>query len=294
MFIYHSRFLTRGEVWFDDEPDDTPVDWIYYRQRPRPPAHGRWNFFYTVLIDLTKSPEQLLAEMNEKTVRKIEAADKSDRISWEHCNAGDSKIMDAVERMSNEAAASRKSTPLNRAWLEKLIEAGALDLSATRDTAGDVLTYHLTYVGKERAQDLIAVSPSDPAPNMTMRSKINRANCLGHWKIMLAMKARGLRDYDFGGWYPGTADIRFLGMNAFKESFGGQVVREFECGEIRTLKGWFVLTAARWLAHGGILGRNGNARIGPAPKANIPFPSQLPSIGDEYPSSVIRTPAPNQ
>ena len=266
MFIYRSRFLTHGEVWFDDEPDDTPVDWILYRQRPGPAPRARWNYFHTVLIDLAKKPAELLAEMDVKTARKIDDAEKSDRTRWERCEAKDVNIMDAVERMWNGSAASRKSAPLARAWLDKLIEAGALEVSATRDTAGSVLTYHLSYIGKERAQDLIVVSPPCPLPNLALRNRINRANCLGHWQTMLALKARGLRHYDFGGWYPGKTDLRLLGMNAFKRGFGGEVVREFECVEIRTLKGWVLLTAARMLAHAGILDRFGNGHTGQAPK----------------------------
>ncbi|MDE3066483.1 MAG: hypothetical protein KGJ60_02930 [Verrucomicrobiota bacterium] len=264
MFIYQSRFLIRGEVWFDDEQDDAPVDWIYYRQRPSPVARARSKCFYTLLIDLAKSPEQLRSETEEKTVQKIEAAEKNDRTRWERCEPEDPKIMDEVERMWNESAAARNSAPLDRPWVNKLIEAGALELSATKDAAGRVLTYHLSYVGKNRAQDLIVVSPSSALPNTALRSRINRANCLGHWQTMLALKGRGLRHYDFGGWYPGNTNVRLLGMNAFKKGFGGQVVREFDCQEIRTVKGWIVLTAARMfqrvrLLHG--TGGRGTSRL---------------------------------
>lgn len=264
MFIYQSRFLTRGEVWFDDEPDNTPVDWIYYRQRPSPVARGQLK--YTVLIDLAKNPAQLLAEMDERTVRKIEDAEKSDQIRWERCEAKNPKFMDTVERIWNESAAARNFAPLDRAWLEKLIEADTLEASATRDAAGSLLTCHLSYVGKKRAQDLIAVSTPSGFPNMPLRNRINRANCLAHWKTILALKARGLRHYDFGGWYPGTTDLRLLGMNAFKKGFGGQVIREFECEEIRTFKGWFVLTTARMLARAKILDRIGSGQSSRAPK----------------------------
>lgn len=264
MFIYRSRFLTRGEVWFDDEPDDTPVDWIYYRQRPRPSPRGRWKFFYTRLIDLTREPAQLLAGMEEKTVSKIEAAEKADHIRWEPGDARDPKIMDEVERMWNESAAARKAAPLDRAWLKSLVAAGALEVSTTRDRSGRVLTRHLTYVGKKRAQDLIAVSLPGPHPDAVLRNQINRANCLGHWQTMLNLKKRGIRCYDFGGWYAGATDLRLLGMNAFKKGFGGEVVREFEGGEIRTLKGWLVLSSARLLERAGMLGQDAGAPAGPA------------------------------
>jgi lipid II:glycine glycyltransferase (peptidoglycan interpeptide bridge formation enzyme) len=65
---------------------------------------------------------------------------------------------------------------------------------------------------------------------------------------MLRLKQQGVRYFDFGGWYPGKEDIQLLGANAFKKGFGGQVVREYECEQVLTLKGKVVLTGARLLA----------------------------------------------
>ena len=64
MIIYHSRFLTRGEVWFDNEVTSEPVDWIIFRQRSRPAAKGKWRPFYTRVIDLTQPAEALMAQMD--------------------------------------------------------------------------------------------------------------------------------------------------------------------------------------------------------------------------------------
>src|SRR6266496_4095222 len=253
MLIYRSRFLTRGEVWFDDEPNGTPVDWIYYRQRSSPVAKGRWKYFYTRLIDLAKSPAELLSEMDEKTVQKIEEAEEKDQTRWERCEARESKRMDHIETLWNQFAAATKSPRLDRDWLDKIIEAGALELSAVKDAEGNVLTYHLSYAGKSRAQDLIVVSRYSSVPNSAQRKRINRANCFGHWKNLMSFKERGLRYYDFGGWYPETTDMRLLGMNAFKRGFGGQVVREYDCERIRTLKGWLVLNVARVLKQAKLL-----------------------------------------
>jgi hypothetical protein len=247
MLIFKSRFLTRGEVWFDDEPNGTPVDWIYYRQRSRTVAKGRWKYYYTRLIDLAKSPAELQSEMDEKTIQKIKEAEEKDRTRWECLEARESKRMDAIETLWNQFSAATKSPRLDRNWLDKIIEAGALELSAVNDAEGNALTYHISYVGKRRAQDLIVVSRFSSTPNGALRKRINRANCFGHWKTLLALKERGLRYYDFGGWYPGTTDMRLLGMNAFKKGFGGQVVREYNCEQILTLKGWVVLNTARLL-----------------------------------------------
>ena len=247
VLVYKSLFLTRGEVWFDDEPDGAAVDWIHYRQRSRPPAGSRWRYFYTRLIDLAKSPDELLSEMDERTVRKIRAAEEEDKTRWRRCDPREPRLMDQVEEVWNRYAAARRSARLDREWLNRIIAAGALDLCVASDPRGNMLAYHLAYVAPTRVQQLISVSQYSSSPNAAMRNTINRANCLGHWNNMLAFKDRGVRYFDFGGWYPGKTDIQLLGMNAFKKGFGGQVVREHDCEQILTLKGWIVLTTARIL-----------------------------------------------
>jgi hypothetical protein len=104
----------------------------------------------------------------------------------------------------------------------------------------------------QRARQLIAISPYRPIPDVAWRNAVNRAHCFLHWKNFLRFKAQGIPVFDFGGWYTGTTNIQFLGMNQFKKGFGGQVVREFECEEIRTLKGWLALTGARILKRAGL------------------------------------------
>src|SRR4051812_38776136 len=60
MHVFKSRFLRRGEVWFDQEADRSSVDWIYYRQLPHPVAGAKWTHFYTLLVNLKDSPEALM------------------------------------------------------------------------------------------------------------------------------------------------------------------------------------------------------------------------------------------
>ncbi|PYJ82830.1 MAG: hypothetical protein DME22_17310 [Verrucomicrobia bacterium] len=234
MLIYRSRFLTRGEVWFDDEPDGASVDWIHYRQRSSPGAKGRWKYFYNLLIDLAKSPDELLSEMDPRTVRKIKEAQERDKTRWQRCDPKESRVMDQVQEMWNRHAATRNGTRLDRDWLNQIIAADALDLCVATEPRGNVLAYHLAYVAAKRVRQLIIVSPYNSSPNAALRNTTNRANCLGHWNNFLAFKERGVRYFDFGGWYPGTTDIQSLGMNAFKKSFGGQVVREYEGEQIPT------------------------------------------------------------
>jgi hypothetical protein len=243
MFVYQSRFLRRGEVWFDNEPSGAPVDWILYRNRSAPVRGTRSRPFYNRLIDLSKSPEQLLAEMEPRTVAKIKAAAEEDKLTCEWSMVVDAKQLDEIEGMWNQSIeAKRRWGNLNRAWLSEMIRAGAFELTAAREPSGAVVVFGGLFRDKHRAQQLMSVSPPRAALVPAARAKTNRASCFLLWNTLLRLKEQGVRYFDFGGWYPGNEDIQLLGANAFKKSLGGEVVHEFECEKIVSLKGWVVLT----------------------------------------------------
>lgn len=249
MFVYQSRYLRRGEVWFDNEPTDHPVDWILYRHRSSPPRRARSRPFYNRLIDLSKSPEMLRSEMEPKTVAKIKVAAEEDKLRCEWSTVKDARQLDEVEGMWNQSIeAKRRWGNLNRDWLDAMIRAGTFELASARDPSGALVVFGGLFRGKHRVQQLMSVSPPRTALAPAIRAKTNRASCFLLWNTLLRLKDQGVRHFDFGGWYPGTEDIQLLGANAFKKSLGGEVICEYECEQIVSLKGWVVLTAARLIA----------------------------------------------
>jgi hypothetical protein len=249
MFVYRSRFLRRGEVWFDNEPTHEPVDWIFYRHRSTPAPRARSRPFHNRLIDLSKTPEQLLSEMEPKTVAKITAAREEDKLSCEWSTVTNARQLDELEGMWNQSIeAKRRWGSLNRDWLGEMIRAGAFELAAAREASGALVVFGGLFRDKHRVQQLMSVSPPRSALIPAARAKTNRASCFLLWNTILRLKTQGVRHFDFGGWYPGTDDIQLLGANAFKKSLGGEIIHEFECEQIVSLKGWVVLTAARLIA----------------------------------------------
>ncbi len=248
MIVYSSRFLTRGEVWFDNEPDDAQsVDWIIYHQRSRPVPRAKWRYFYTSIIDLTQSREQLVAQLNQDTAYKIRRARDRDKILCEGCDPRDPAIISLFEQMYNQFAAMKGLYRLDRARMESMAAAGVLDLSVAKDPRGNALVYHANYRDRCRATELELPSLYRKLSDSASRNAIGRANRYLIWSDMLRYKEQGLKYFDFGGWYPGTTDQALLKINAFKRGFGGQVVREYECERILSLKGWLVLHAAELL-----------------------------------------------
>ena len=248
MYICKSRFLTRGEVWYDDEPGDTrSVDWILYQQRSRPVPGARWRYFHNYFVDLTQRTEQLTEQLNKDTAYKIRRARDRDRIICECCDPRDPAVLDRFEEMYNPFAATKGLSRLDRAQTDSMAAAGALDLSVARDSNGNPLVYHANYRDHRRATQMRSPSLYWKLPGSAARNLIGRANRYLIWHDMLRYKEQGLACFDFGGWYGGTADQALLKINEFKKGFGGQVMREYVCEQILTLKGWVVLNSARLL-----------------------------------------------
>jgi hypothetical protein len=245
MITYKSRFLTRAEVWYDNEPDDTrSVDWILYQQRSQPVPGTKTTHYHTYVIDLKQSREQLLANLNKDTAYKIRRARERDKFICDTCNPRDPTVMNQFEQMYNAFAAMKGRMPLNRRRMDAMAAARVLDLSVAKDPEGNALVYHANYCDRRRATSMELPSLYRKLAGSGERNLISRANRLLTWSNFLRYQAEGLEVFDFGGWYPGSADQERLDINRFKEGFGGKVVREYQCEQILTLKGWLVLQAS--------------------------------------------------
>jgi hypothetical protein len=270
MITYKSRFLTRAEVWFDDEPAATgrAVDWILYHLRSRPVPGAQSRSFYTLLIDLSQTQEQLRAQLNEDTAYKVRRARDRDKITCERCDPRDPAVMNGFEQMYNAFAGIKALPPLNRSRLERMAAAGVLDITAAKDPQGKILVYHANYRDARRATQLEMPSLYRTLPLSAERNFCGRSNRYLTWHNILRYKTEGLQFFDFGGWHLGNDPDR-LSINDFKRGFGGQVVREYQCEQILTLKGRLVLYAAKLLQQAQSLGSN-EAR----PALSTEFPVQ--------------------
>ena len=244
MIVHRSRFLIHGEVWFDEEPEKNPsVDRILYYRRSQPVPGAKWSYTYTSAIDLNRSVEQLKAQLNTDTAYKIRRACERDKIKCECCYPTDPEVRKQFEEMYNSFASLKGLQPLERERVANMVAAGRLDFSVAKDPAGNVLVYHGNYRGPRRATSLYTVSLYRAVSDGALRSLISRANRCLVWSNLLRYKAQGLKCFDFGGWHTGTDPAR-LKINQFKQGFGGEIIREYECERIVSLRGWAVLTVA--------------------------------------------------
>lgn len=243
IITYKSRFLTWGEVWFDNPAERNQVDCMIHLQRSTPIPATKTRLFHTYLVDLDRDVEQLKANLKGDTWRKIRRAREQDTICCEYLNPQDRKLMDEFEKFYNAFAAIKGINPLQRWRMDGLAAAGALDLSMARDANGEILVYHANYRDKNYASGINSASLFRNLADSVSRNMIGRANLYLTWSDLLRYKEQGLKSYDFGGWYTGD-DPAMLSVNRFKASFGGRVLRRYQCEKIMTLKGWIVLRAA--------------------------------------------------
>ncbi len=278
MYTCKSRYLIRGEVWYDDAPGDTrSLDWIVYYQRSRPVPGATWEYFYTYVIDLSESVERLQAQLNQDTAYKIRRARERDKIVCEQRDARDPAVLAQFEELYNQFALTKGLASLERARVKSMAAAGVLDLSVAKDAQGDVLVYHANYRDHRRATQLYLPSLYRSFSDNGARSLIGRANRCLTWNDILRYKDQGLKYFDFGGWYPGS-DPEMLKINEFKRGFGGQVLREYQCKQIVTLKAWLVLNGARLLKRSRLFPPTAKKRSAAAPPIKVQNPVAVPSV----------------
>jgi hypothetical protein len=249
--IYKSRFLVRGEVWYDQAPEQTPVDWILYRQRSQPLPGAKWQYYHTILLDLHQSAEALLGNMSKSAVYKIRRARNKDKVVCECRSPASSEDLDGFEKTYRHFAAVKGLDPLDRPLLDQLADDGFLELAVAKNVNGEPLVHHVYYHGRNRSCLLHSVSLYQTLADSGARNAIGRANRYLFWQDILRHKEQGLASFDFGGWYPGDTNQALLDINRFKEEFGGRIERAYNCQQIVSLKGWIALKAAEVLNWGG-------------------------------------------
>lgn len=237
----------RGEVWFDDQPTSERVDWIIYHQRSQPGPKGKWRPFYTRVIDLTQNADALLSQMDGFTAADIKKAAKKDQTLCQKLDATDENKLREFADFYDRFATLKHIEPADRPWLERTVSEGKLDIWAADSPAGERQAYHVFYCEPSRVRSLHAASFYAHASTKEAQRKIGRANRLLIWECMMHYQAAGVKIFDLGGWYNGSTDSALLGVNKFKEGFGGKVICEYMGEEIKTFKARSAVTAARIL-----------------------------------------------
>lgn len=212
------------EFWFDEAVPPRGVDVAWLCRRPAIREIVQPSATYTLVVDLTLSDEQLLANMQSETRYEIRRAQNKDALEFRAPAAPDACSLAAFHDLFAQFAADKGVSPVRMEYLQAAARAGVLRLGSMVHE-GEVVVWHSYLLIGSRVRLLHSASLfRGQAP--ARRSLIGRANRLLHWLEMQHFRRTGATLYDLGGWYAGQDHEDFLRVNRFKEGFGGTVLQE--------------------------------------------------------------------
>lgn len=210
------------ENWFAESvvASDALVPAVYMQCRQRDLIIGFVRRdFETKVIDLSKTEEELTAEMEKNTVYEVRRAHKDGVAVIE------SEDWDGFVHRYNIFAAHKNLRPISRLLINRFQPFLRL---VTAKCEGEILADHVYLIDRDAARCRLLYSAGchrDDADSK-WRASVGRANRSLHWEAIKLFKRDGYSLYDLGGYAKNTSDPVMIGINKFKDSFGGQIVEE--------------------------------------------------------------------
>jgi hypothetical protein len=239
VITYNKAGLSIAEFFYD-EPVSTPkADIVRFRSRVRPDGGGRSKTMCAVVIDLSREPEELEADLNTMTRKGIRRATK-DPFFLERFTAPTEAQVTEFADFYDYFADGKGIARANRERLAGLQRSQTLFLSRISAGGKPLVCHGLIRVGKWAGGVYFASRLRD-AENSEQANMIGRANRLLHWSDMFWFRENGYERYDLGMWVRPGADAEKRKISEFKEGFGGRVAELFEYDRWQTLRGALML-----------------------------------------------------
>ena len=201
---------------------------------------------HTVIIDLTKSEDELLANMRRQTRYEVRRAGKQG-ITVEKSRS--EEIFKEFRKVQAETAKRQGFVPPN-----------LKTLMAEREAFDDKIAIYVakTDDGKPIAYGMIIKDGKEgdyyEAASTDLHRKMPGAYAL-LWQTMKDLKAEGYERFNLWGIAPpGQPNHRYAGVTTFKTGFGGEVVEyvpahDMVISKAKYLKNWVVETARKKRRH---------------------------------------------
>ena len=214
------RGLVYAQKWFARtlSPGDA-LRLVAYHQflGRRPGAPFLRHPFTTVLIDLRREPEAIMADMHKNVRGEIRRAD-GEGLRWE-------EGVDPAEFAAFHGAFAREKgiAGVDLAQLKSFKDA----LFLTRATQnGTTLAQHAYIMDRAEGRARFLYSSSGRFEGASS-ALVGRANRWCHWRDIVSLREQGIQTYDLGGIAVGSAvTAEVSGINEFKLRFGGTIARE--------------------------------------------------------------------
>lgn len=183
--------------------------------------------FYTLLIDLRQTEEQIWAGFYHRT--RSEILSFTSNQEYQHVvdlNPSRALLSELID-LYNGFARFKKIRPAEAFRLKAYLRNQILAVSYIRQSDAFVCVnfYRLT---RQRATNLYSFHVKHhSSSNSYSASHYGRAHRALHWLDIKKFKLAGTEVYDFCGWYHGQEDKQLLNINKFKEQFATLKVKEY-------------------------------------------------------------------
>lgn len=221
------------------QPPSAGIDVIYYYHAAISGPEAKP--FHTLLVNVTKEPEELLASFRKSTRSAIRQAMGDPTIALEvkalDNHEGDREALEAFIKAYDQFASQKEIQPCNRELLTLLAAEKKLAL-ATATLAGEVVCQFMLI---EAADKMVVYygyntrfSTENDSEKVTLIGKANRAL---EYQCMRFTRERGKAFYDFCGLTLDPENPEAGNVDHYKLGFGGEQVTEYHFMQPLTLKG---------------------------------------------------------
>ncbi len=197
---------------------------------------------HTVIIDLSKTEEEILADMRRQTRYEVRRAEKLG-IKVEKSNS--KEIFKEFEGIQAETARRQKFIPpdLKTLLAEREAFSDNIEIYIAKTPEGEKIAYGLIIKDGKEGDYYEAASTN-------LNRKLPGAYAL-IWQAMKDLKADGIQRFNLWGIAPpGQPNHRYAGVTTFKTGFGGEIVEyvpahDLVLKKIKYLKNYVVETARK-------------------------------------------------
>ena len=185
MIASQGRFCRVANVYFEEEPGPVEADIVHYIQRAAPVPDAYCSVFCTIVLNLGRESDALLAAMHKNTRNEIRHGMRKGlrHSAWRNDLTALERACDFYGRF----AALKGLPPADRRYLRLVAEAGQLDLSVVRDGDRD-LVWHAYYRTPERVLALVSASLFMAHDDPAERALVGIANRYHTWMDMLTFR----------------------------------------------------------------------------------------------------------
>lgn len=242
MITYSNKYLKFGVAYYNESIDKS-VHFDILKKNQFEQSGSNATLFHTLLIDLNQNEDTIFENFEKNTRYEINRAKKKDQISI--LNIDPEKNASLFFDIYDQFAETKNLPFLDKKEINQLIKKKMFIIRMAYSNDEIPLVCHTYIIANGRARLSHSVSLFRDEEAHVDKNLVGRANRFLHWEDILYFKNTGFKTYDLGGIDTNENNTETQSINKFKQSFGGQIVQEFNILEPKSLKGFLYLTLKR-------------------------------------------------